>query len=147
MAAGDHWALDKRIPLAVVLTVAVQTAGLVWWAASLTAASHEHERRIATVERTIEIVSEVKSMGRDLASAQIRLSDVTGAIAGLTARQAGADAERAALRASVDRLERQIDRMVRREGSAMSAPQSRLGPVIDGDASIERSVIPGAGAH
>jgi hypothetical protein len=32
---ATHWTLDKRIPLAVVLTIVVQTAGMVWWAATI----------------------------------------------------------------------------------------------------------------
>lgn len=28
----DHWVLDKRIPIGLILGLLVQTAGIVWWA-------------------------------------------------------------------------------------------------------------------
>ena len=32
-----HWHLDKRIPVAIITAIALQTFGAVWWAASLSA--------------------------------------------------------------------------------------------------------------
>lgn len=31
-----HWHLDKRVPIALIFTIGVQTFGLVWWASNLT---------------------------------------------------------------------------------------------------------------
>lgn len=31
----EHWALDKRIPLALILAIGIQTAGAIWWAATI----------------------------------------------------------------------------------------------------------------
>jgi Tfp pilus assembly protein PilN len=30
-----HWHLDKRVPIALIITILMQTVGIVWWAASL----------------------------------------------------------------------------------------------------------------
>ena len=43
---AKHWHLDKRIPLALIFTMFVQTAGVVWWAATLT-------ERVTIMERTL----------------------------------------------------------------------------------------------
>ena len=32
----NSWHLDRRVPLALILTIAIQTVGIVWWASSLT---------------------------------------------------------------------------------------------------------------
>ena len=66
--AADHWTWDKRIPIALVLTVGIQTAGMVWWAASLTsrvtnletslANSTGQDGRIIRVETKLEGVSD-----------------------------------------------------------------------------------------
>lgn len=40
---GEHWTVDRRIPLALVAAIAIQTAGAVWWAASI-------DQRLASVE-------------------------------------------------------------------------------------------------
>lgn len=37
------WHLDKRVPIALVLAIMVQSAGMVWWGATLSA-------RVATLE-------------------------------------------------------------------------------------------------
>ena len=44
---NKHWHLDKRVPLALIVTIVVQTAGLVWWASSLS-------ERVNSLERTRE---------------------------------------------------------------------------------------------
>ena len=39
-----HWHLDKRVPVALIITIVMQTIGIVWWAASLS-------ERVSTLER------------------------------------------------------------------------------------------------
>lgn len=41
---GGGWHLDKRVPLAIIMTIVMQSCGLIWWAASL-------ENRVVTLER------------------------------------------------------------------------------------------------
>ena len=45
MSDDRHWHLDKRVPLALILTIIIQTAALVWWASSLS-------ERVNSLERT-----------------------------------------------------------------------------------------------
>lgn len=42
-----HWTVDRRVPLALIVTIIVQTGGLVWWASSLS-------ERVNTLERRAE---------------------------------------------------------------------------------------------
>lgn len=32
---NNHWSLDKRIPLALIMAVFLQTTGAIWWASSV----------------------------------------------------------------------------------------------------------------
>jgi hypothetical protein len=40
-----HWSVDKRVPLALIVTIVIQTGGLVWWASSLSERVNSLERR------------------------------------------------------------------------------------------------------
>lgn len=40
----DHWHLDKRVPIALVIMLAVQAMTAVWWASGM-------DSRVATLER------------------------------------------------------------------------------------------------
>jgi hypothetical protein len=53
MAGGpttEPWHLDKRVPIALILTLLAQTVGIVWWAASLSGQVQDHGRRIGVME-------------------------------------------------------------------------------------------------
>jgi hypothetical protein len=39
--APEHWHVDKRIPIAIIFTILVQTAGVVWGAATIWASVAE----------------------------------------------------------------------------------------------------------
>ena len=41
-----HWHLDKRVPVALIITITMQTVGIVWWAASLSARVDALEARV-----------------------------------------------------------------------------------------------------
>lgn len=40
-----HWTVDRRVPLAMILAIVLQTAGLVWWASSLSERVNVLEKR------------------------------------------------------------------------------------------------------
>lgn len=42
-----HWHLDKKVPLALILTIVIQTVGIVWWAATTS-------ERVTTLERRVD---------------------------------------------------------------------------------------------
>jgi hypothetical protein len=45
----EPWHLDKRVPIALILALVMQTAGMVWWAAGLTHRVDQHAREIAAL--------------------------------------------------------------------------------------------------
>lgn len=32
--SDTHWHLDRKVPISIILTILIQTAGVMWWAAS-----------------------------------------------------------------------------------------------------------------
>lgn len=58
MEQDNHWTLDRRVPVALILTMALQIATAVWWASSmnsrmnaLEAMGQQQQQRINDVER------------------------------------------------------------------------------------------------
>jgi MoxR-like ATPase len=65
--AGGNFHVDKRIPVAMIVTMLVQTAGVVWWAATLQAAQAQ-----ALVDgRRIELRVDRFELQRDDLSARV----------------------------------------------------------------------------
>lgn len=56
--ASDGWHLDKRIPIALVVTILLQTVGAIWWAATIsarvTALEDKPPERLVRVETQVE---------------------------------------------------------------------------------------------
>lgn len=50
----EPWHLDKRVPIALIAAIVVQTVAIVWWAASIDARVGTTERRVERIETTIE---------------------------------------------------------------------------------------------
>lgn len=49
--SGDRepWHLDKRVPIALILAIVLQTGGFIWWAAGLSHRVDQHTREIAAL--------------------------------------------------------------------------------------------------
>lgn len=47
--ASENWHLDKRVPLALILTIVVQTVGFVWYEAQQNAQVKMNTRNIASM--------------------------------------------------------------------------------------------------
>ena len=47
---ASDWSLDKRVPLALVLTILMQTAAAIWFFSGLSHQLDEHNRRLSAVE-------------------------------------------------------------------------------------------------
>lgn len=45
MTQDRHWHLDRRVPLAMILAIAVQTAGVIWWGSSINERVNQLEAR------------------------------------------------------------------------------------------------------
>jgi hypothetical protein len=47
---GDKWVFDKKIPISLIVVLALQTGSFVWWAATAESRIVDHERRILVAE-------------------------------------------------------------------------------------------------
>ena len=87
--APSQWNLDKRVPLALILALMLQTSGAVWWASAQSTRTENTERRVQALEGVDTKVWEMmRIMGE--------------ALAAIRANQEGA-------RSALDRIERNID--------------------------------------
>jgi len=73
-----HWQVDRRIPLALILTIIAQTGGIVWWASGLTYRVEQLERQAADampqadrltrvevrLDNVVDGISEIKALLR-----------------------------------------------------------------------------------
>lgn len=89
---GDEWHLDKNVPIGLILALLVQTAGMVWWSASLNSQVGEHERRLLSIEATDD------HRGREMNAIEGRLASL----------EATGDAQLGTLR----RIEGILDRLI-----------------------------------
>ncbi len=98
-----HWHLDKRVPVALIITILLQTVAAVWWAASLSARVDVLERdwaRFATV------------------AARLRVQED---------RQTRADVRLQSLTARLERIERKLDVLLERRAERPGYVPSRPG--------------------
>lgn len=68
---GDaHWSVDKKVPVALIVTLAIQTGGFIWWASAL----NERVKILETVsaaaplqsDRLTRVETKVETMQRDV---------------------------------------------------------------------------------
>lgn len=55
---GEPWHLDKRVPVAIIFALLIQTAGAVWWASAMSssvAALREADARLEAADVQIRI--------------------------------------------------------------------------------------------
>jgi hypothetical protein len=64
--AQPKWKVDRTVPLAVIVTMALQTVGAVWWAATLSARVNQLETNQVSSERTGRIEEQVIRLREDL---------------------------------------------------------------------------------
>lgn len=50
----ENWHLDKKVPIAIILAIVVQTSGLIWWAATLNSRVSSLEARDSTQQTLID---------------------------------------------------------------------------------------------
>lgn len=70
-----HWSLDRRVPIAIIFALLVQTFGAIWWAASFSASM---DQRVKSLEATTEAKS---NLGERMASVEAQLGFINGAVA------------------------------------------------------------------
>lgn len=71
----EPWHLDKKVPIAFIVTLLVQCATMIWWANGITKDSEDHNRRIAQIEaqRTNERIGILESQVNDARGALSRI--------------------------------------------------------------------------
>lgn len=65
-----HWHLDKRVPIALIVTICMQTAAAIWWASALDSRVSALEIRTAEYsgrgERIIRLETLIIEMGKSI---------------------------------------------------------------------------------
>jgi hypothetical protein len=67
---GGRWQVDRKIPLALIIMIFLQTAGAFWWASSLTA-------RVETLEKQMAAAAPQRDR---LTRVEVRLDNVVDGI-------------------------------------------------------------------
>lgn len=67
----EHWHLDKRVPLALILALLIQTSGMVWWAATIQAEGRALQDRVLVLEQ--QSIND-RQIGERLARVEERLA-------------------------------------------------------------------------
>ncbi len=57
----------EKIPIAVIVTMVIQTVGLIWWLAKLDLRVQMHDKFIEQNQRTTEIIYRLKERVKNLA--------------------------------------------------------------------------------
>lgn len=70
--AGVNFHIDKRIPVALIFAIGVQTAAGVWWAASISAAQ---EQAVIDAARLETRVTRIEGLRDDLSARVIRIEE------------------------------------------------------------------------
>jgi len=56
MPQTEHWHLDKRVPIALIVTLSLQIVGFVIWATTLSQAVDTNRRDITRLDAQVEIL-------------------------------------------------------------------------------------------
>lgn len=67
----ESWHLDKRVPLALIVALLIQTGGMVWWAATIQAEGNAREARLVKLEQQ---TANDRAVGERLARVEERLA-------------------------------------------------------------------------
>ena len=90
----DHkWHLDRRVPLALIVTIMIQTFGAIWWAASVSSRIDVAENKIQSIEKMYQLTTGQVASNKDLSS---RIDERLNAV-----------------QRSLDQIERKLDRAAR----------------------------------
>jgi len=57
-ASEESWHLDKRVPLAFILAILLQTAGIVWWGSSISERMNSVEREQEDQRAVVSVLRE-----------------------------------------------------------------------------------------
>lgn len=69
--SGARWRLDKHIPVALLVALAMQTAAAVWWSATVNANLNAMEQRVSKLETNTALTM---AQGNQLAAVDAKMS-------------------------------------------------------------------------
>ncbi len=82
----NHWSMDKRVPLALIVTLILQGSGIVWWARGVQSdqenTRENHERRLMALEQS----KERERVGERLATLETEMRNVSTVLDRIDAR-------------------------------------------------------------
>ena len=79
----DHWSLDRKVPVAIIITLILQIVGFAWYAAKLDARVEEQAARLAKTEAQILVIDRD---ARDFGVRMARIEEKTGAMLNILER-------------------------------------------------------------
>lgn len=53
-AVRGPWHLDRRVPIAMIMTIAAQTVGAIWWAATMNSAVNSNHASVVRLDSQVE---------------------------------------------------------------------------------------------
>lgn len=92
--ARENWHLEKKVPVAIIVALLVQSATIIWWAAGMEGRTRGLELRLATMEN-----AQVKA-GEQQGAVMVQLATMTERLT----------AQTEALRRIETALEKKVDR-------------------------------------
>lgn len=60
MADREHWHLNKGVPVALILTIAIQSMSAIWWAATVSSTLSQIDDQVAENKSDIKLASSVE---------------------------------------------------------------------------------------
>lgn len=75
----NAWHLDKRVPISLIFALLLQTAGMVWWAASLSSRVEVNAREISRTSGEVGILrNSVQAQAVQLGRIEEQISGLRG---------------------------------------------------------------------
>lgn len=74
----DSWHLDKRVPIALIATIIVQTGTIIWWAATTSARVEHLEKKVEAAAPQAERLIRVEEK---LSGVQLSLGEIKALLA------------------------------------------------------------------
>jgi len=78
---NSSWGFDRRIPLSLLVVLAVQTGSLIWWASNIEFRTSNSERRIEILEQNNSDTSrEIRNLSERMIRLDASLSSINDSV-------------------------------------------------------------------
>ncbi len=68
-----QWHLDRRVPIAIIVAIGMQTVGITWWAATLSERVAHLEKEVASRDHFRDRITVVETQQLELKAGQRRI--------------------------------------------------------------------------